>query len=943
MVASGFAGLAYQIVWTQQSTSWLGHESAAVLAVVAAFFGGLALGALTLGSHIDKSARPARWYAGCEILIGVWSLTLAAILEPASSALLGLIGPQPSAAWHWFVAFFGTALLLLPATAAMGATLPAMERVFATTSSRKIWISALYAANTAGAVAGVIAAAFWLVPQLGLAHSALACAVLNFACAAAALSLQTHSADQTSPDAATLLANRRTSLVARDSAGQAPRDAATSPAKGSSSLAAPDSADQATLSAATPPAKGSSSLAAPDSAHQAATSAATSPAKGSSSLAAPDSAGLRRPVNVLLLLAATGLLGIGYEVLVVRALSQVAENTVYTFALLLAVYLIGTALGAAIYSRWRASNSVRNSGMSSNAPSARLLTSLIQTLAAACLLGTLLLAGADKIKSSLIALFGASVTSALAGEVAMAVIAFLLPTIVMGALFSHLSTEARESGISFGHAIGVNTLGAAIAPLLFGVVLLPMLGLKFALLLITAGYLLLAAQDAWSRPAQWLVIAATAASILWSPSLHNTHLPPGGRLVDYFEGVMASVSVIEDESGVATLHINNRQQEGSSATLLADARQALIPILLHSNPKRALFLGLGTGLTASSATLQPSLQVDVVELVPEVIDAAQRFESSYAKAADRSRMHIMSADARRFVRTSEQHYDVIVADNFHPARSGSASLYSVEHFEAVRQRLAKGGMFCQWLPLHQLDLDTLRSIVRSFLAVYPNGSAVLATLSLDTPTIGLISHRDGELFNLEQVRAQVSVASSSNAASFGISDEMALLGAFFAGPSSLATFADGAPLNTDDRPIVAYRAPKITYSPVSTPRERLLRLLGGVEISPEEILAADSKSEGNSRLAAYWVARNRFIEVGRDVRPTSDVRDMLAQVREPLLEVLHISPDFRPAYDPLLRMAAALAETDSAAARSLLSELQQVQPDRPEAAQLLNAIGLQTQ
>ncbi len=71
MVASGFAGLAYQIVWTQQSTSWLGHESAAVLAVVAAFFGGLALGALTLGSRIDRSARPARWYAGCEIVIGV--------------------------------------------------------------------------------------------------------------------------------------------------------------------------------------------------------------------------------------------------------------------------------------------------------------------------------------------------------------------------------------------------------------------------------------------------------------------------------------------------------------------------------------------------------------------------------------------------------------------------------------------------------------------------------------------------------------------------------------------------------------------------------------------------------------------------------------------------------------------------------------------------------
>ena len=63
MVASGFAGLGYQIVWTQQSSVWLGHESAAVLAVVAAFFGGLAAGALALGPCIERSAQPVRWYA----------------------------------------------------------------------------------------------------------------------------------------------------------------------------------------------------------------------------------------------------------------------------------------------------------------------------------------------------------------------------------------------------------------------------------------------------------------------------------------------------------------------------------------------------------------------------------------------------------------------------------------------------------------------------------------------------------------------------------------------------------------------------------------------------------------------------------------------------------------------------------------------------------------
>lgn len=872
MLASGFAGLAYQIVWTQQSTAWLGHESAAVLAVVAAFFGGLALGALALGSRIERSARPAHWYAGCEIAIGIWSLTLIALLDPASSALLALLGPQPSPVWHWFVAFFGTMVLLLPATMAMGATLPAMERVLAGTSSRNISISALYAANTAGAVLGVIAAAFWLVPELGLARTGLVCAMLNFGCAGLAMRLRANGVN-----------------------------------------------------------------------------------------AAPVHPNLSRDGKRMIgLLAATGLLGIGYEVLVVRALSQIAENTVYTFALLLAVYLIGTALGAAMYGRWltkriarqrhgagpdvptRAGASLHTGKHDSPAMSAGAgwqtgehgasanidagpLNMLLQALAAACLLGTLLLAGADAVKEWIVDTLGTNITSALIGEAAIAAIAFLLPTMIMGALFSHLSTSARERGISFGRAIGVNTLGAAAAPLMFGVVLLPWIGLKPTLILASAGYLLLVARRAWMLPTQWAMVAGATACMFLAPSLLNTTIPAGGRLVSHNEGVMASVSVVEDASGVATLHINNRQQEGSSATLLADARQALLPVLLHRSPKHALFLGLGTGLTASSATLQPSLQVDAIELVPEVIAASAGFVSSYADGADLTRLQTMSADARRFVRTSARQYDVIVADNFHPARSGSASLYTTEHFESVRERLAEDGLFCQWLPLHQLDLGTLRSIVRSYLSVFPRGAALLSTYSLETPTIGLISHRNGEPFNLGHVRAQLATPRAIGLEAFGITDELALLGSFVAGPSALAKFAGNAPLNTDDRPIVAYRAPQIIYSPASMPRDRLIELLHELDITPAELLGDSDRSEWNTRLTAYWTARNRFIEVGRDVRPTSDVGDMLAQVREPLLGVLRLSPDFRPAADPLFRMAQALSQEQPEAARALLTELQQAQ------------------
>ena len=362
----------------------------------------------------------------------------------------------------------------------------------------------------------------------------------------------------------------------------------------------------------------------------------------------------------------------------------------------------------------------------------------------------------------------------------------------------------------------------------------------------------------------------------------------------------------------------------------------MLPLLLHPSPRRALFLGLGTGVTASSAAEDSLLQVDAVELLPEVIEASVYFRRMVQDDAHNARLHLMTADARRFVRTTRDRYDVIVSDNFHPARSGSGSLYTVEHFKAVQHRLTEGGLFCQWLPLHQLDLETLRSIVRAFLIVYPRGWAMLATNSLDTPVLGLVARGEADRFDVGQVRARLSgVAMPRSPVEFGISDDLALLGSFIAGPRSLARFAGNAPLNTDDHPVVAYRAPRITYVPDSLPRDRLIALLREVEISPDELLAAPRDSAWASRLAAYWAARNRFIEAGRDVQPTSDVRRMLAQVREPLLSVLHISPDFRPAYDPLLRMAIALGPIDVRAACALLTELKHAQPSRLEAQRAL--------
>jgi spermidine synthase len=172
-------------------------------------------------------------------------------------------------------------------------------------------------------------------------------------------------------------------------------------------------------------------------------------------------------------------------------------------------------------------------------------------------------------------------------------------------------------------------------------------------------------------------------------------------------------------------------------------------------------------------------------------------------------------------------------------------------------------------------------------------------------------------------------------ADIGIEDEFALLGGFVGGSATLRRFAGGAPLNTDDHPVVAYLAPRITYAPDSLPRERLAALLRELSIAPGELLDAAPPTTFPDRLAAYWRARDQFIAIGQEVRPSADVHAMLSQLRGPLLAVLAISPDFRPAYDPLLRMAQALGDSDAAAARTLLTELARIQPGRPEARAVL--------
>lgn len=835
--ASGFAGLGYEIVWTRSLANSLGHELVGVLGVLAALFAGLALGSALFGRPIANARHPARWYAGLEAVIGLWALGLIWLLPVLGAVVPVLIPIDASQFRQWAVSFVLPSVLLLPATMAMGATLPALEKILLPYARQGRAVSWVYAANTFGAVLGTLGTTFWIMPAAGLSRTLALCAVINFFCAAA-----------------------MAALLRRD---------------------------------------------------------ACSPVTS-----APAGRGGATHLPSLFL---TGLLGIGFEVLAVRTVSQILENTVYTFAALLAVYLLGTAIGAALYGRF--------------AKAARLSTAWFAAAASlACVCGTITLGFANTITADLLQALPRSVLGAVSAELAIAAAVFLLPTIAMGMLFTHLAQQSRDNNGSLGPALAANTAGAALAPILFGPLLLPLLGAKNGFMLIALAYAAVAPAKEIKRELVLRLLAAAAVlALFFLPlSLRFIQIPAGGELLWHRDGVMASVSVVRNGAGDNMLEVNNHFRMGGTASVQSDYREADIPLLLHPGPKRALFLGLGTGTTISAAGDHPGLVADGVELVPEVVESFSLFERTAPNIGRNPAIRIHLADARRFVRGTEGRYDVVVADVYHPWVDGTASLYTREHFAAVRATLSKDGIFCQWLPLHQLDLPTLRIIVRTFMAEFPHTQAYLAQFSVRTPLIALVGMPSTKKYPANWLADRVQDGRlMQRLEDVDLAGDAKLFGLLLGREKELARFAGTGPLNTDDRPIVAFESPRVAYVEGDAPGERLLSLIGMMRPAPEAVLAEATEQR---HLADYWRARDRYLTLGVRTLQGQTMRDPIGELGPQLIDIVRISPDFDSAYGPVLAMAQQLARSEPDAARRLLENLAQASPQRPEAQQLLSAL-----
>jgi len=300
---------------------------------------------------------------------------------------------------------------------------------------------------------------------------------------------------------------------------------------------------------------------------------------------------------------------------------------------------------------------------------------------------------------------------------------------------------------------------------------------------------------------------------------------PHEQVVETWEGSDCTVTAVRGPHGLS-LKVNSDYGLGSTGAYAQERLQNDLPLLVWPRTRSIFFLGLGTGITAGGA-LDPQFpgvrRVVACELVPEVITAARKYIANF-EGRDFTgglfrdpRVTLLAEDGRHYLMAAPERFDLVNGELFIPFRSGAGSLYSREHFASVKARLAPGGVFVQWLPLYQVTEHELGIIARTMLDVFDQVSLWRISFQPGEEVVALAGHREAGPLPACDVdsgaarRAAVAGKDHRDLGNLSLPFNSGSILFFYGGNLTAARnlFA-GYPLNTDDRPVIEYLAPR-TY------------------------------------------------------------------------------------------------------------------------------------
>jgi len=667
--ASGCSALIYEVVWFQWLELIVGSTAISLGIVLAVFMGGLSLGSLLMPRFtrppLDRS--PLRLYAILELGIAALAMLLWLELPLVRSAYV-------AAGWtgEWSVVLRAVlaGVCLLPPAILMGATLPTIARLVPANPEGMSWLGLLYACNTLGGVVGCVLAGFYLLRVYDMPFASFVGVGLNLLAAAASLALASSGGARTFP---------RPTLVLRQAPG-------------------------------------------PIRVHA---------------------------VEVVAFLS--GFCALGGEVVWTRLLALLLGATVYTFSIILAVFLSGIALGGAVGTvlvrlGWNARNCL----------------GVVQLLLIPSVVWAGYLINGSLPYWPITPGLSASPWTIFQLDLVRCLWALFPAAALWGAALplALAATPAKRSADQHtARVYAANTLGAILGALLFTFLIVPRVG--------TAG-----AQQAMS----WVAFVAAAVALApralqppaWRPALARVlvlllaflgtigmarlvpHVPgeliafgrslayrlglkdprtgarvPLPRLLYAGEGLNESVAVTTDER-VRLFHVSGKIEASTSPKDMRLQRMlGCIPALAHPAPHRVLVVGFGSGVTAGTFLAYPGVErVVICELEPLIPRrVAEYFADVNGGVARDPRVTIVYDDARHYMLTTKEKFDIITSDPIHPWVKGSAVLYSREYFELVRRRLNPGGLVTQWVPLYQSSESTIKTELATFMNVFPGATA----------------------------------------------------------------------------------------------------------------------------------------------------------------------------------------------------------------------------
>jgi spermidine synthase len=749
---SGFCALIYQTTWLREFRLIFGASTAATAAVLGVFMAGLGVGGIILGRRSEIKARPLAFYAKLELLIAGSATVTPVLIWAARSLYITLGGTSAMGVSLGTVArlLLAGAIMGTP-TFLMGGTLPAAARaVVAPDDIPRRAIGVLYGANTLGAVVGAMAGTFYFFENFGNRVTLWLAAALNVLVAVIAFYFS--KSTPALPPAPKL---------ARTADEQAPG------------------------------------------------------------------------ASPIFLLSAAALVGFAFflmEMVWYRILSPLFGSTTYCFGLILAVALLGIGVGGAVYALL---------GLKRLAS----LNSFAITCAAEALFLALPYALGDRIAMAAMLLrplgtigfYGHVIAWT---ELCLIVVfpAALIAGVQFPLLVALLGRGRERVGAQTGAAYAWNTTGALIGSLAGGFGLIPIFSAprvwKIAIVLLCGLALVaacLAARESrrWSRAIAPFLAAAVAMTMLRAtgPTAFWRHSEIGVGRIKAFQGspnemrdlvqrarrkiiwekdgIESSVA-LSNEDGLAFI-INGRLDGNAKTDAGMQVMSGLIGAALHPHPTKAMVVGLGTGSTAGWLAAVPSVQrVDVVELEPAILEVAEKCAPVNHNALANPKLHVAIGDAREWLLTNDEKYDLIASEPSNPHRAGVAGLFTREFYESVKQRLEPGGMLLQWVQAYEVDDRTMETIYRTLGSVFEN----IESWQPQDGDLVLVASREPVHYNVKALRARLAEEPFRTALldvwqANGLED---FLG-HYVGNGMVAKalqHLESGPLNTDDRTVIEF-------------------------------------------------------------------------------------------------------------------------------------------